>query len=195
MKITISQKILSDHNLSIQEFLFLLFNMKGGDVNACIVSLLKKGWVDKDLYDPTKIIISNNRKEDITNLLIDSEETDNKLDFEILADKLREIFPKGKKAGTTYMWRDTTAAIAKKLKILVTKYNCKFTEEEAIKATEAYVKSFNGDYKYMQLLKYFILKTPTNANGDVEFRSDFMSYVDNEGVEEQLREDWVSTLL
>lgn len=194
MKITISQKILSDHNLSIQEFLFLLFNMKGGDVNACIVSLLKKGWVDKDLYDPTKIIISNNRKEDITNLLIDSEEEDNKLDFEILADKLREIFPKGKKAGTTYMWRDTTAAIAKKLKILVTKYNCKFTEEEAVKATEAYVKSFNGDYKYMQLLKYFILKTPTNANGDVEFRSDFMSYVDNEGVEEQLRDDWISTL-
>ena len=194
MKITISPKVLSDNNLSVQEFLFLLFNMKGGDINSCIISLIKKGWVNKDIYDPTKIIISNNRKEDIANLLIDSEETDNKLDFEVLADKLREIFPKGKKAGTTYMWRDTTAAIAKKLKILVTKYNCKFTEEEAIKATEAYVKSFNGDYKYMQLLKYFILKTPTNANGDVEFRSDFMAYVDNEGAEEQLRDDWISTL-
>ena len=47
----------------------------------------------------------------------------------------------------------------------------------------------------MQLLKYFILKTPTNASGDVELRSDFMSYVDNEGQEEQLREDWMSNMV
>ena len=47
----------------------------------------------------------------------------------------------------------------------------------------------------MQLLKYFILKTPTNASGDVELRSDFMSYVDNSEHEEQLREDWMSNMV
>ena len=195
MNISINEEILSKWNLSIQEFLFLLFNVKDGDVNKCILSLTQKGWADKNLFDPTKVVISNNKKEDITTILVESEKVDNKLEFEDLADKLREIFPKGKKPGTTYMWRDTTAVIAKKLKILVTKYNCKFTEEQAIKATQAYVNSFGGNYKYMQLLKYFILKTPTNASGDVELRSDFMSYVDNEGHEEQLREDWMSSMI
>lgn len=195
MNISISDEVLSKWDLSIQEFLFLLFSVKEGDINECISSLIRKGWVDKNLFDTTKVVISNNRKEDIATILIDSEKVETKLEFEGLADKLREIFPKGKKPGTTYMWRDTTAVIAKKLKILVSKYNCKFTEEQAIKATQAYVNSFGGNYKYMQLLKYFILKTPTNASGDVELRSDFMSYVDNEGHEEQLREDWRSNMV
>ena len=195
MNISISEEVLSKWDLSIQEFLFLLFNVKEGDINGCVSSLIQKGWVDRNLFDSTKVVISNNRKEDITTILVDSEKVETKLGFEDLADKLREIFPKGKKPGTTYMWRDTTAVIAKKLKILVTKYNCKFTEEQAIKATQAYVNSFGGNYKYMQLLKYFILKTPTNASGDVELRSDFMSYVDNEGHEEQLREDWMSNMV
>ena len=195
MNISISEEVLSKWDLSIQEFLFLLFSVKEGDINECIPSLIRKGWVDKNLFDATKVVISNNRKEDIATILVDSEKVETKLEFEELADKLREIFPKGKKPGTTYMWRDTTAVIAKKLKILVTKYNCKFTEEQAIKATQAYVNSFGGNYKYMQLLKYFILKTPTNASGDVELRSDFMSYVDNEGHEEQLREDWMSNMV
>jgi hypothetical protein len=195
MNISINEEVLSKWNLSLQEFLFLLFNMKEGDVNSCISSLIKKGWVDQNLFDSTKVVISNNRKEDITTILVDSEKVEAKFEFEELADKLREIFPKGKKPGTTYMWRDTTAVIAKKLKILVTKYNCKFTEEQAIKATKAYVNSFGGNYKYMQLLKYFILKTPTNASGDVELRSDFMSYVDNSEHEEQLREDWMSNMV
>lgn len=195
MNISISEEVLSKWGLSIQEFLFLLFSVKDGDINECISSLIQKGWVDKNLFDTTKVVISNNRKEDIATILVDSEKVETKLEFEELADKLREIFPKGKKPGTTYMWRDTTAVIAKKLKILVTKYNCKFTEEQAIKATQAYVNSFGGNYKYMQLLKYFILKTPTNASGDVELRSDFMSYVDNEGHEEQLREDWMSNMV
>ena len=195
MNISISEEVLSKWNLSIQEFLFLLFSVKEGDINECVSSLIQKGWVDKNLFDPTKAVISNNRKEDIATILVDSEKVETKLEFEDLADKLREIFPKGKKPGTAYMWRDTTAVIAKKLKILVTKYNCKFTEEQAIKATQAYVNSFGGNYKYMQLLKYFILKTPTNASGDVELRSDFMSYIDNEGHEEQLREDWMSTMV
>ena len=195
MNISISEEVLSKWDLSIQEFLFLLFNAKEGDINECVSSLIQKGWVDRNLFDSTKVVISNNRKEDISTILVDSEKVETKLEFEDLADKLREIFPKGKKPGTTYMWRDTTAVIAKKLKILVTKYNCKFTEEQAIKATQAYVNSFGGNYKYMQLLKYFILKTPTNASGDVELRSDFMSYVDNEGHEEQLREDWMSNMV
>ena len=85
MNITISEDILSKWDLSIQEFLFLLFNIKEGDVNKCISSLTQKGWVDKNLFDTTKVVISNNRKEDITTILVDSEKVEIKLEFEELA--------------------------------------------------------------------------------------------------------------
>ena len=111
-------------------------------------------------------------------------------EFKELADKLKELFPKGKKAGTTYMWRDSTAVIARKLKTLVVKYDYQFTEEQAIKATKAYVESFNGDYTYMQLLKYFILKSLP----DGEIKSDFMSYIENEGQEDELSDNWLNEM-
>ena len=43
--------------------------------------------------------------------------------FDILADKLRELFPKGRKEGTNLQWRDSTAIISKRLKTIVKKYN------------------------------------------------------------------------
>ena len=84
--------------------------------------------------------------------------------------------------------------IARKLKNLVAKYNCKFTEEEAINATKAYVESFNGDYKYMKLLKYFLLKTPINNNGDIEVQSEFMSYLENKDYINRNDDNWTIDL-
>ena len=43
-------------------------------------------------------------------------------------------------------------------------------------ATKKYVDSFKGDYRYMQLLKYFILKKNTNT---LEENSQFLSYLEN----------------
>ena len=141
-------------------------------------------------------MLSLETKETVQGILLDSDKLVNgkQDDFNALADKLREIFPKGNKAGTNYNWRSSTAEIARKLKNLVVKYNCKFTEEEAIEATKAYVSSFNGDYKYMKLLKYFLLKTPRNNNGDVEIESDFMTYLENKGAAEEHNGNWAVDL-
>lgn len=192
MKLAINEKILAENNLTLNEYLFLLFNARGGDVHECIASLIAKGWAGADLFDDTKIVLSDNTKENVFNVLVDSDKlVENKQDdFETIANKLREIFPKGNKAGTNYNWRGSTAEIARKLKNLVVKYGCKFTEEEAIEATKAYVASFNGDYKYMKLLKYFLLKTPRNNNGDVEIESDFMTYLENKGAAEEHNGNW-----
>ena len=179
MKLAIDEKILAENNLSLNEFLLLLFNAREGDVHECITSLIAKGWAGADLFDDTKVVLSDNAKGKVFDVLIDSDKlVENKQDeFIALANELKEIFPEGRKAGTTYSWRGSTAEIAKKLKNLVVKYGCSFTREEAIEATKAYVASFNGDYKYMKLLKYFLLKTPRNNNGDVEVESDFMAYL------------------
>lgn len=196
MKLTIDERVLANNNLTLNEYLFLLFNARKGDVFKCIDSLIEKKWADADLFDDTKVVLSDNAKEEIFSILIDSDKLveDKQNDFEIIANKLRELFPKGNKAGTNYNWRGSTAEIARKLKNLVVKYGCKFTEEEAIEATKAYVASFNGDYKYMKLLKYFLLKTPRNNNGDVEIESDFMTYLENKGEAEEQNNNWTVDL-
>lgn len=196
MKLAIDEKILAENNLSLNEFLLLLFNAREGDVHECITSLIAKGWAGADLFDDTKVVLSDNAKGKVFDVLIDSDKlVENKQDeFIALANELKEIFPEGRKAGTTYSWRGSTAEIAKKLKNLVVKYGCRFTREEAIEATKAYVASFNGDYRYMKLLKYFLLKTPRNNNGDVEVESDFMAYLENKDAIEKHNGNWAIDL-
>ena len=196
MKLAIDEKILAENNLSLNEFLLLLFNARGGDVHECITSLIAKGWAGADLFDDTKVVLSDNAKGKVFDVLIDSDKlVENKQDeFIALANELKEIFPEGRKAGTTYSWRGSTAEIAKKLKNLVVKYGCSFTREEAIEATKAYVASFNGDYRYMKLLKYVLLKTPRNNNGDVEVESDFMAYLENKDAIEKHNGNWAIDL-
>lgn len=190
-KISINKDVLEKYNLSIDEFLVLLLTYNKANIHEVRKSLVNKGLADYSVVDDT-LIISSTTKDLITSVTIDSDITviSKDKEFKELAEKLKEIFPKGKKAGTTYMWRDSTAVIARKLKTLVVKYDYEFTEEQALKATKAYVESFNGDYTYMQLLKYFILKTTP----DGEIRSDFMSYIENEGHEDDIGKDWNTSL-
>ena len=69
-----------------------------------------------------------------------------------------------------------------------------FTDEQAINATRKYVNSFNGDYQYMQLLKYFICKRTTGFGNATEDNSQLLSYIENEGQEDNINNDWTSEL-
>lgn len=109
--------------------------------------------------------------------------------YDELADKLRELYPKGRKEGTSYLWRDSHAKIANKLRTLVKKYNFEFTNEQAINATKRYIESFNGNYSYMQLLKYFILKKDKDTG---EENSQLMSYIENEDCTDAANDDWMN---
>lgn len=107
--------------------------------------------------------------------------------YDKLAKKMQELFPEGKKPGTKLMWRDSQAIIAKKLKAVVKKYGAKFTDEQALEATKKYVESFNGDYQFMQVLKYFISKR-NQITG--EETSQFLSYLENAGQEDANNDSW-----
>lgn len=190
-KVSINKDVLEKNNLSMDEFLVLLLTYNKANIQEVKQSLVEKGLADFSVFDD-ELVISSTTKDLITSITIDSDVKvlSKDKEFRELADKLKELFPKGKKAGTTYMWRDSTAVIARKLKTLVVKYDYQFTEEQAIKATKAYVESFNGDYTYMQLLKYFILKSLP----DGEIKSDFMSYIENEGQEDELSDNWLTEM-
>lgn len=111
--------------------------------------------------------------------------------YDVLAEKLRELFPKGKKQGTSLMWKGSKFEVSKKLKTLVKKTGAKFTDEEAIDAAKRYIQSFNGNYSYMQILPYFILKQ-VPVNGVYEERSQLLSYIEN--ADGDINTEWTAEL-
>ena len=197
MKLTIDQTILDKNNLTLEEFLVLYLGAKDVDIESVSQSLIAKGLADKDLFSNGRIVVSDKVKDLVSTISIDSDKNviDKDSEFTELATELREIYPAGRKDGTTYMWRGTTAEVAKKLKTLVVKYGFTINKEDVIKATKEYVSSFNGNYKYMQLLKYFILKSVRDADGNVDVKSELMSIIENSGQLDAQREDWVSNMV
>ena len=197
MKLTIDQTILENNNLTLEEFLVLFLSAKEVDIGDISQSLVAKGFADKDLFSSGKLVISDKVKDLISTISIDSDKNviDKDSEFTELATELREIYPAGRKDGTTYMWRGTTAEVAKKLKTLVVKYGFVINKESVIKATKEYVNSFNGNYRYMQLLKYFILKSVKDADGNVDIKSELMSIIENSGQLDAQRDDWVSNMV
>lgn len=192
MRYTIDDAILSKYNLTEEEFIALVVSFRDLDIQRGNDNLIAKGIADRNIYDKTKIVLSNNTKNMVSSIIVDSDkETINREEeFLDVAQSLRELYPKGKKPGTTYMWKDSNTIIAQKLKTLVVKFGYKFTKEQAIEATRRYIESFRGDYRYMQLLKYFILKTDRSTG---EIRSDFMSYIDNEN-QGEVNSNWLSEI-
>ncbi len=197
MKLTIDQTILDKNGLTLEEFLVLYLGAKDVDIESISQSLIAKGLADKDLFSNGRIVVSDKVKDLVSTISIDSDKNviDKDSEFTELATKLREIYPAGRKDGTTYMWRGTTAEVAKKLKTLVVKYGFTINKEDVIKATKEYVSSFNGNYRYMQLLKYFILKSVKDADGNVDVKSELMSIIENSGQVNTQRDDWMSTMV
>lgn len=196
MKLTIDQTILDKYDLSLEEFLLLYLGAREVDINVIRDSLVAKGLANINIYSRSNIVVSDQIKDLLSTISIDSDKNviDKDAEFTELATEMRELYPQGRKEGTNYMWRGTTIEIAKKLKTLVVKYGYTLTKEDVLQATKEYINSFNGNYRYMQLLKYFILKTFRDADGNTEIKSELMSYIENKGQLEAQRNDWVGNL-
>lgn len=197
MRLTIDQTVLEKHDLTVSEFMVLYLSANSVNIKSCMDSLVAKGLADKNLFSEGSIVVSDKIKELVSTIAIDSDKSvvDKDAEFIELANELRELYPAGRKEGTTYMWRGTTAEIAKKLKTLVVKYKYSFTKEQVIKATKEYISSFNGNYKKMRLLKYFILKSEKDADDNVNVISELMTLIENEGQTDAQRDDWISTMV
>lgn len=187
MKYVIDTNIVSERGIDINDFLYLfklyvnkklVHNNPAEDGYYARMNAL--GYIFTDICLDGKVIsLSKDGIELVESVLINSEVTDTAKDrFTNLADKLRELYPKGRKEGTNLQWRDSTAIISTRLKLLVKKYKAEFTDEQAIDATKRYIESFNGSYRYMQVLKYFISKI-TVVDGANEYNSQLLSFIEN----------------
>ena len=197
MKITIDQTVLDKYNITLEEFMILYLNAKETDINKCYESLVSKGLADLNLYKENSLVVSGKVQDLIATIIIDSDKSVINKDEEFieLAKEMQALYPAGRKDGTNYLWRGTSAEIAKKLKTLIVKYKYTFTKEQVLKATKEYINSFNGNYKKMRLLKYFILKSERDADDNINVISELMTLIENEGQTDTHRDDWISTMV
>lgn len=197
MKLVVDSEVCESKGLTLEEFIVLYLNSKNVDISKTINSIIEKKVAGKDLFNPNAVVLSSNSRKLLEEIILDSDKTvaKNNKRLENLAEKLRELYPEGKKQGTQYYWRDSNSVIVKKLKALIKKYGDCFTDEQAINATRKYVASFNGNYQFMQLLKYFISKNVVKG-GEVEETSQLLSYIENAGQEDkqQMTIDWETEL-
>ena len=96
--------------------------------------------------------------------------------FQGLARKLRMLWPKGEK-DDKYPWRCTQEKAVERLKWVWDVYDMtKYTEEDCLTAARKYLSRHNDNTKYMQTLKYFIIKqkSTVQADGHIHYRNESM---------------------
>lgn len=183
MKFIIDSEILDKKELSIVDFSVILYYL-GGGTGVLNDELCSKLW-NKDYLIKTEdgYIVNNNKYSELENITAASSINKSKKEVLInLANKLRAEFPEGKKAGTNYYWKDSPNIIAQRLSVFFKKYGDTYTNDQIVDAAKRYVASFNGNYQYMQLLKYFISKQNKITGED---NSELASYLANEGQEDE----------
>ena len=189
MKYTIDEEVCKKSHLDIHLLLTILLLNTGTDFKKNLQELIDREIIieEKTLLG-TQYLITNRWADVVSSILLDSEK-DNLNEFderlENLARKLMAIFPEGKKMGTTMYWRGNVKEIKLKLKKFFKRYSDKYTDEQILQATQAYVNSFNGNYGFMRVLKYFIWKDErkidSEGNSFIEEVSDLATIIENAG--------------
>lgn len=201
MKITIDEDACKKVKLSLPEVLMITLVKTGVNIEALLKQMKEKQiLVEEHTLLGTNLLVTQ-RWSDLSDkalLSADKSVPDNKR-LENLAKSLMEVFPAGKKEGTSQYWkgnlRDNTLRLAKFFKL----YGDKYTDEQMIEATKNYVSSHNGKYQYMRVLKYFIWKDTRKVNsegeGYIEEVSDLAAFIENAKDEKNLKDDWMSTMV
>lgn len=163
MKYIIDEKVCEKHNLTLTEVLCLLFLKSCDGKPLEVVSKLinEEKLVKSELFDPdnaTNLYLTQRWDDEVSSIILESDNSvPDKDRIENLVNKMRELFPKGMKIGNS-AWRGNIRELKLRMQKFFKMYG-DYSDEAILKATKAYVDSFNGNYTYMRILKYFILKS------------------------------------
>lgn len=199
MKLTIDEEMCKKRGMTLPEVLAVVLVKTGVDVGELFKELQQKQVLVAQTTLIGKTIMVTQRWDDVvSNILLSSDKAVPGEDrIERLASTLMQIFPQGRKEGTNTYWRGNLKDTKLKLKKFFKLYGTRFSDEQIITATKKYVESFNGNYSYMRVLKYFIWKDVRKQDSEgrfyIEEVSDLATLIENAGHEEVLREDWTST--
>ena len=196
MNININEKVCEENNLSVPKALALAAIQYSTPKDY--EELIKEGLITKyngSMFEPERrYSLMNKAEELLTKIIInsDSNVTKRSTSIEELADKLRDIYPNGKIVNSNYYYRCNRQDIINKLKTFFKMYGTKYTDEQIINATQKYINSFNGNYTYLKLLKYFIWKDERLKGESVQ--SLLADFIENENSEDITNTDWTVEL-
>jgi hypothetical protein len=180
MKYCIEENVAKRHHLSINELLGLMLFKNGCNPQQLINKMLERELIVQDMFGNYQLTM--HWDDELQKVLLESDvEVPKDNDLNYLVGQLREIFPKGIKTGSA-AWRGNKREITLRLQKFFKIYD-KYTDEEIISATKKYVESFNGNYTYMRILKYFILKDEVKVGEEgryVEQVSELANFLENE---------------
>lgn len=198
MKITIDDKVCLKHKLSVEETLIALAVKYGKNIKEAYENLLNKEVLVKD---DENTYITQHWNDVLDEILIDSSGAiDDEERLKNLALKMKEVYIKGKMPGTPYYYQCNTKEIMLKLKKFFKMYG-NYTDDDIVDATKRFIASFNGNYKYLPLIKYFIFKDKLVMDEDgqqhVSPESQLATFLENKDNNDNLvaaSDDWLSTV-
>ena len=191
MKYVLDDAVAEKMGLSLPEILALMLVKTGADIKLIFSELVSKEAIVPIGAPPTRYMLTQRWSDLCDNVLLTSDKYVPSEDVIVpIAEKLMQIFPQGKKPGTPYYWKCNKREVTLKLKSFFKLYGNTYTEEQIINAARDYVDSFNGDYRFMRLLKYFIWK----KDGEQGEISELATFIDNAGQESEGDNNWVTEL-
>ena len=118
MKITINTEVLQKEGLTLGDFLVLLIGYYDANYKESYDKLIRDGTISKNVFRQEDMVLSNNTRNKIADILLKSDEKviNYDLDFDALAEILRLLYPQGNKPGTTHSWQSSREVIAFKLR-------------------------------------------------------------------------------
>lgn len=198
MKVIISPEGCRRNNMDVPDILLLLKYSMPSNEEQPQKKLIEMGLITAERdqnYQPTGWRVTKKGLELLESVFVESDKEDKSMEELLeIAEGLKSIFPQGKKDGTSNYWAESKLLIVKRLKSFFKRYGSEYTKEQILEAARKYVEGFNGRYQYMRTLKYFIFRD-RNSLGEAEASSDLLTYIENAGQEQNLKDDWISTMV
>lgn len=194
MKIAIDESVCAKKQLTPQEVMLAL-SIRMGGWEETIQNMLNREIL---VNNGGKYYVTQRWSETIDEIICDSSESpQNDERLLNLAKKMRECFPEGKMPGTPYYYRCNNSEVIKKMKKFFLQYG-NYSDEEIIDACKRFVASFNGNYRYLPLVKYFIykMKDERDEEGNIHKveHSPLADYLENKEEEDAIittSDDWL----
>lgn len=180
MKITIDEKECLKHHLTPEEVIVMLALRCCKDTNEVVANLEAREVITDQ---SGQFMLTQRWSDELDEILLDSSGgIDDEERLKSLAQKMREAYPRGKMPGTAYFYRCNNREVILKLKKFFATYG-NYPDEKILDATKRYVASFNGNYRYLPLIKYFISKDKLRLGEDgqqhVSPESPLATYLEN----------------
>lgn len=186
MKLILNSDICAKYHLSIDEALILLLIMRNPDYNGTFRDLVNRGLLQNQ---NGKCIISTTTETLLNRMMIDSGNVDERR-LSTLASKMQQCFPEGKPQGSVNYFRANKREIIFQLQKFFIQYG-DYSDEDIVEATQSYVNSFHGNYRYLPIITNFILKaTKTQdemGNPVIKESSQLATQLENKQQEEERR--------